>query len=141
MPSRHLSLRLDTDILDRLDAESRRSGQSRSQVAKTLLEEGLRMAAHPGIVFRDGPAGRRPCLAGGPDVWEVARVLRASAAEGDQAVERTAQLAGLTTPQVRTALRYYAAYSDEIEAWLTRIDEEAERAEEGWEREQQLLRA
>jgi hypothetical protein len=29
------------------------------------------MNAHPGIVCRDGPAGRRPGVVGGPDVWEV----------------------------------------------------------------------
>jgi hypothetical protein len=141
MPSRHLSLRLDTDILDSLDAESGRTGQTRSQVAKTLLDEGLRMRAHPGIVFRDGPAGRRPGLVGGPDVWEVARVLRGIDAEGGEALRLAAELTGLAGTQVRAALRYYAAYTDEIDAWLTRVDEEAERAEEDWEREQRLLRA
>lgn len=146
MPSRHLSLRLETGILDRLDAESRRSGQTRSQLAKTLLDEGLRMAAHPGVVFRDGPAGRRPCLAGGPDVWEVARVLRSGRAEGDgiegeAALRLAAERTALSLVQVRTALRYYAAYSDEIDGWLSLVDEEADRAEEGWEGEQRLLRA
>ncbi len=99
------------------------------------------MGSHPGIVFRDGPAGRRPCLAGGPDVWEVARVLRSSDAEGEAALRIAAERTALSVPQVRTALRYYAAYSDEIDAWLTRVDDEAERAEEGREREQRLLRA
>lgn len=146
MPSRHLSLRLETDLVDRLDAESRRSGQSRSQVAKTLLEEGLRMGSHPGIVFRDGPAGRRPSLAGGPDVWEVARVLRSGRAdgagiEGEAALQLAAERTALSLTQVRTALRYYAAYSEEIDAWLTRVDDEAGRAEDGWERERRLLRA
>ncbi len=64
MSSKHLSVRLEQDTLERLDAESRRTGQSRSQLAKTLLDEGLRMETHPGIVFRSGPAGRRPALAG-----------------------------------------------------------------------------
>lgn len=34
------------------------------------------MEAHPGIVFRDGPSGRRAGLAAGPDVWEVVGLLR-----------------------------------------------------------------
>jgi hypothetical protein len=51
-------------------------GETRSQLALRLIDEGLRMDAHPGIVFRPGPAGRRPGLMAGPDVWEVARVLR-----------------------------------------------------------------
>ena len=67
MASRHLSVRLPEDALDHLDAESRRSGASRSELAKTLIEEGLRMREHPGVVFRPGPAGRRAALADGPD--------------------------------------------------------------------------
>jgi hypothetical protein len=57
VPTHHLSLCLEADTLERLDAESRQIGVSRSQLVKTLLEEGLRLAAHPGIVFRSGPAG------------------------------------------------------------------------------------
>src|SRR5438552_2044586 len=57
MTSRHLSVRVEAATFERLNVESRRVGQTRSQLAKTLLEEGLRMAAHPNIVFRSGPAG------------------------------------------------------------------------------------
>jgi hypothetical protein len=139
VPSRHLTLRLDPDTLERLDAQSQRAGQARSELARTLLEEGLRMQAHPGIVFRSGPAGRRPGLAGGPDVWEVARVLRGVGAKGEAAVTRTAELTGLSPAQVRVALRYYAEYPREIDDWLRRVDEEAEWAEAAWRREQDLL--
>lgn len=139
MPSRHLTLRLEPDTFERLDAQSRRAGQPRSELARTLLEEGLRMQAHPGIVFRSGPAGRRPGLAGGPDVWEVARVLRGVGAKGDDAVVRTAELTGLSPAQVRAALRYYAEYPREIDDWLRRVDEEADQAEAAWRREQDLL--
>ena len=138
--SRHLSLRLESGILDRLDAQSRRAGQSRSRLAKTLLEEGLRMESHPGIVFRAGPAGRRPGLAGGPDVWEVVRVFVGLEAKGEESLHRTAELTGLAPEQVRTALRYYADYREEIDNWLRRVDEEAERAEASWRREQDVLR-
>ena len=37
------------------------------------------------------------------------------------------------------ALRYYAEYRDEIEAWIRMVDEEAERAEAVWRCEQELL--
>jgi hypothetical protein len=139
MTSKHLSVRLAADTLERLDAQSRRAGQSRSQLAKTLLDEGLRMAAHPGIVFRAGPAGRRPGLVGGPDIWEVARVFRETGTAGHQAVARTVELTGLTSAQVLTALRYYAAYGAEIDDWIARVDEESARAEAGWQGEQALL--
>ena len=104
-----------------------------------LLDEGLRMQDHPGIVFRSGPAGRRPALADGPDVWEVARVVRETR-EGD-ALAQVAELTGLTTEQVRIAIGYYADYGAEIDAWIERVDEEADRAEAAWRRSQAVLGA
>lgn len=138
--TRHLSVRLEADTFERLEAQSRRAGQTRSELAKTLLDEGLRMEVHPGITFRSGPAGRRPGLAGGPDVWEVARVFKEIDAQGEEAVRRTAELTGLAPTQVRTALRYYAEYCDEIDEWIQRVDQEASWAEAAWRREQDLLR-
>jgi hypothetical protein len=135
-----LSLRLKPDTFGRLEEESRRAGQSRSELARTLLEEGLRMESHPGIVFRSGPAGRRAGLAGGPDVWEVMRVFNGSELQGEEALERTAERTGLRADQVRTALRYYAEYPDEINSWARRVDDEAARAEAAWRREQLVLR-
>ena len=141
LATRHLSLRVDIDTLDCLDRMSKREGMNRSQLAKALLEEGLRMADHPGVVFRSGPAGRRPALATGPDVWEVARVFRDVDETGEEAIARTAELSGLTPQEVRTVVRYYAAYRDEIDAWIRMVDEEAERLEDAWQREQALLGA
>jgi hypothetical protein len=123
-----------------LDALSDQRGQSRSELVRTLVEEGLRMADHPGIIFRPGPVGRRPGLVMGPDVWEVMSVFRRIDATGDQALEETAELTGLSVDQVRTAFRYYAEYTDEIDAWIARNDELAEQAEAQWLREQALLR-
>lgn len=133
--SQHLSVRMDEEVLARLDSESRRIGRSRSWLAKQLLDEGLRMERHPGIVFRSGPAGRRAGLMSGPDVWEVVR-----AAIGDENTrEDIADQIGLTHEQIGVALRYYAEYRDEIGAWIRMVDEEAERAEADWRREQEIL--
>jgi hypothetical protein len=145
MASRHLTLRLEADTFDRLESQSRREGRTRSALAKTLLEEGLRMEAHPGIVFRAGPAGRRPGLTAGPDVWEVVRVFQGLGAQqdrvrSDETITRIAELMGLASEQVRTALRYYAAFRTEIDTWIARVDEEAALAEAAWRREQDLLR-
>ena len=93
------------------------------------------MERHPGIVFRSGPAGRRAGLISGPDVWEVVRAAGVDEKSREDIAERT----GLTPGQVGVALRYYAEYSDEIGAWIRRVDEEAERAEADWRREQELL--
>ena len=93
------------------------------------------MERHPGIVFRSGPAGRRAGLMSGPDIWEVVR-----AAVGEEKTrEDVAEQTGLTPEQVGAALRYYADYRDEIDAWIRMVDEEAERAEASWRREQELV--
>jgi hypothetical protein len=92
------------------------------------------MESHPGIVFRDGPAGRRPGLAGGPDVWEVARVLREFDMDGDGTLQQVAKLTGLVPEQVRIALRYYADHRDEIDEWIRHVDAEAHQAEATWRR-------
>ena len=139
MATRHLPVRLQEATFARLDAESRRTRQSRSELAKTLLEEGLRMDAHPGIVFRGGPAGRRAGLAGGPDVWEIARVFRSVEGLREEAIERIAEQTFLTPQQVRIALRYFSEFQEEIDRWIQQVDEEAERAEAAWRREHELL--
>ena len=102
------------------------------------------MEEHPGVLFRDGPTGRRAVLIGGLDVWEVIRVVRSARdAEPDLDAEAVVDLAvgtmGLPHRKVRVALDYWAAYPDEIDQQV-RDAEEAERAaEELWQRERRLL--
>ena len=139
MASKHLSIRMEPESLARLDRESLRMRLSRSEVARTLLEEGLRMEAHPGIVFKPGPAGRRPAVIAGPDVWEIIGGFpdRRVAEEG---IAFVAQIAALSERQVRDAVRYYLEFQDEIDAWIKSNDEEAERAYAEWLRHQTLLK-
>jgi GNAT superfamily N-acetyltransferase len=90
------------------------------------------MPVHSGIHFRSGPAGRRPALVDGPDVWEVIRVVRNVEATGERAVEEAAQWLGLGRDRVEAALRYYAEYGPEIDDWIARVDEAANRAHLTW---------
>lgn len=99
----------------------------------------MRIDAHPGIVFRDGPAGRRPGLAAGPDVWEVIGLLKGAPERSEVAVLYTADYLNLPPASVRSAVSYYAAYPAEIDEWIARNDEEAETAETAWRREQAAL--
>lgn len=138
MASKQASIKLGDDIVERLDEESRRTGRSRSEIAKTLLEEGLRMRAHPGILFRPGPTGRRPALVAGPDIWCVARVIRGTKGTPEHVLKRTVKLTGLRPDQVEVAMKYYAEYRAEIDEWLGRLDEEANLAEDEWRRQQGL---
>lgn len=140
MPSQHVSLRLDSNTDERLRAAARRRGQPVSELVRRLIDEGLRMDEHPGIVFRPSVTGRRPALADGPQVWMVARVLRGIKGSEEEVIKQTAKLTGVHPHQVRRVARYYAEYRDEIDEFMRRLDEEAERAEDAWLRQQALLR-
>jgi hypothetical protein len=132
MASQHLSLRVDPDTIKRLDRASRQEGTSRSDLAKTLIEEGLRMLAHPGIVFRPGPTGRRAALARGPDVWEVMNSFEDRGRVSEEEIEYWAKALELSTHEIRTALFYYSQYRDEIEERIRLNDEAAERGYAEW---------
>ena len=98
------------------------------------------MDDHPGVVFRDGPTGRRAGLAGGPDVWEVIAAIRDSGLDGEQALQAAAEWAGLSVREVRTAVGYYAEFPEEIDDRIRQSAEEAAEAEERWRREQNALK-
>jgi hypothetical protein len=70
---------------------------------------------HPLITLRDGPTGRRAGLLSGPDVWEIAMWVDDLAAETDP-LDALLDDSSLTRPQLDAALRYRAAYPDEIAA-------------------------
>jgi uncharacterized protein (DUF433 family) len=137
--ARQFSARLDGALLDRLERRGARSGLNKSRLAERYIDEGLRMEDHPGIVFRDGPAGRRAGLASGPDVWEVIAAVRAGNLDGEEVFEAAADWAGLTSAQVRVAVGYYADFREEIDERIRRNIEEADAAEERWRREQNAL--
>jgi hypothetical protein len=141
------SVRFDDAVLHRLDRYVRsHPGTSASSVTNVFVDEALRVEEHPGIVFRPGPTGRRAGLAGGPDVWEVIGTLHATRDDEpelaeDALVEATAQALGLARRTVRVAVRYYAAYRDEVDEWVAANRETADEAEAAWLAERELLRA
>lgn len=130
--SRQFSARLDGQIIDRLEDRGARSGLNKSRLAERYIDEGMRMEDHPGVVFRDGPAGRRAGLAAGPDVWEVIGALRSTGLRGDDAIRAAAEWSSLNERQVRDALAYYNDYPAEIDMRLHLNEEEADAAEARW---------
>jgi hypothetical protein len=84
-------------VLDRLERRVARAGLSKSPLAERYIDEGIRVDEHPGIVFRDGPAGHRPGLAAGPEVWEVSGVLGGAPERGESAILYTADYLNLTS--------------------------------------------
>ncbi|MDR7520991.1 MAG: DUF433 domain-containing protein [Armatimonadota bacterium] len=95
-----------------------------SQVLENLVDEALRQRRCPGIVFADGPAGRRAVVAGtGIDVWEVARAYRACEEDLEALAEALPQLA---RRQLEAAVHYYRCYPREIDERLALEEEQAE---------------
>jgi hypothetical protein len=137
--ARQFSARLNASTVDRLERRGARAGLNKSRLAERYIDEGLRMEDHTGILFRDGPTGRRAALASGPDIWEVIATVRASGLEGEDALSAAAEWGSLSLAQVRTAVRYYAEYSQEIDERITQNVEEADAAEQRWRREQHAL--
>jgi hypothetical protein len=135
-----LSIRFDRELLERLRRRAQASpGSTVSGLAHRFVEEGLRMAEHPGIVFKNGPTGRRAALAFGPDVWEVVTFLREIDERGPAAMEAAAESLNLDLARVRVATRYYTVYPEEIDTEIEQAQEESRAAEAAWEAEQRLL--
>ena len=132
-------IRIESQTLGALRERSAQTGEPIVRLAQRYIDEGMRLDRNPGIVFRDGPAGRRPVVAGGPDVWEVVAAARSASERGDELVAALAERVGIPPERIRIAIRYYAEYPDEIDRWLARVEEEAERLEKTLERERRLL--
>ncbi|WP_370019634.1 hypothetical protein [Planotetraspora sp. GP83] len=119
-------------------------GLSVSAAVNLLITEALRMEEHPGVLFRTGPSGRRAVIVGGPDVWEIIRAVKVTRAaepdaQPDDVVRMVAEYSGIPQHQVRTAIRYWSAHSDEVDAQIEAADIAAREAEKRWCREQDLL--
>lgn len=135
-----ISVRMPDETREQLEATAHEHGESRSALMQRYIEEGLRMDRHPGIVFRGGPAGRRPGLAGGPDLWEVIRVVNNAGTRGEGAIAEAATWLALPAAHVRIAVNYYADHRVEIDAWLEMIDAKAAAADEAFQRRAEVLR-
>jgi sarcosine oxidase gamma subunit len=133
------SIRMSEQTLARLDLGAQRRGEAKSRTAERLIDEGLRMADHPGIVFRDGPAGRRAALAVGPDVWEVVQTLKETGLAGEHAIAAAAEWGNLSHAQVNAALRYYVDFPEEVDEKIAHNRNESERQHAAWLRTREAL--
>jgi uncharacterized protein (DUF433 family) len=121
MSSVQKSLRIRDDVAKSIQEEAESSGRDFSAVANELLAEAVKLKRCPGIVFADGPAGRRARIAGtGLDVWEVVSTYKSL--DHDDARLRGAY-DWLSEPQLRSALVYFRLYPDEIERQISRNED------------------
>lgn len=133
------SIRFDEVLLARLRRRAQANTCTTSALAQRLVDEGLRMTDHPGILFKNGPTGRRAALAYGPDVWEIVKFLREIDERGPAALLAAAEVFAVDVNHVTAAVTYYGDYRDEIDAEIDTADEASERAEHAWRIQQRLI--
>lgn len=129
----------DEPLHQRLRESARIHNVGISTRAERLIDEGLRMEKHPLVTFRDGPAGRRPVLVGGPEVGDVIGALVGGDVPPAQRRSRAAEMLGVTEALVNAALAYYADFTAEIDADLAMRSQVAEEVEASWRRQRALL--
>ena len=139
------SIRFDDEVDAHLRAYvASRPGLSASAATNQFVDEGLRMAEHPAIVFRDGPTGRRAVVVGGPDVWEIVRAVRGARsaegeADGEEIIRLVARNTGTPERYVRAAIRYWSQYPHEVDERIHLANEAERQALDARRREQGLL--
>jgi hypothetical protein len=120
---------LDDETRRGLAAAAAAEGTTVTELIERFVREGLASAAHPGIVFKPGPSGRRAALAGGPDVWEIAAALRHVSGREAKRIAALAAQFGIHERQVVIALNYAAACREEIDERIRVNDRALEEAE------------
>jgi uncharacterized protein (DUF433 family) len=131
-----VSFRFDPRTLARLKQRSHEVGAAQAELAERYIDEGMQVDEHPGIYFREGGSGRRPALVGTRlDVAQIIETLR----QNESSIEETAEYLDIPVEQVATAVRYYAAYRDEVDEWIEQSGLVAERERELWRRQQDVL--
>lgn len=133
------AIRIETGMLKALRERSAQSGESIVRLAQRYLAEGMRRDRHPGIVFRDGPAGRRAVVVGGPDVGEIVAAARSAPERGEKLVHALAERIGVPVEKIRIGLSYYGEYPDEVDQFIAANEQEAEQLARALENERRLL--
>ena len=116
MASRARGIRLTEGLEREIERDAQLRGQSFTSTTSEMLFEAVRMRRVPGVVFTDGPAGRRATIAGtGMDVWEVIATWKDV---GEQWGALRESYDWLNDFQLRSAVAYYKIYPDEIDSRL-----------------------
>lgn len=123
---RHVfSIRMKGSTVRALHEEALRYQTAPRTLAEQMVEEGVRMRRHPGIVFVERAGGRRDAaLAARPrlSVWQIAQTARASTSAAV-----AAKYLSLDVPAVERALAYATEHADEIDRQIAANDLEMER--------------
>ncbi|BBZ50958.1 hypothetical protein H7H82_20200 [Mycobacterium heidelbergense] len=130
MVARATSYRLDPAVKSRLERQAAAEGITERALLERLVTEGLDTSHHTGVVYRDGPTGRRAALAVGPDIWEVASALRYTKGSPEQRVAALAEQFDLHPRHIRTAIDFAATHRSVIEEEIAANDRAADETRE-----------
>ena len=115
------SIRLPEEAVKEIEALASVTGKDFSGIARDLLIEAVKMRRCPGVIFADGPTGRRARIAGtGIDIWEFIATFKGLGENYDKLKET---YHWLSEPQIRSAVAYYILYPDEIDEKITRNED------------------
>lgn len=137
--ARPTSFRLQEALLERLNEEAGAAGMSVTSLVSALLDEGLKTRRFPGIVYRNGPTGRRAALVGGPDVWELVRAIKNAPGDGERRIRHVAGQLGLPVQRLQLAVDFYMRFPEEIDERIDADQRAAARLRELAERRNQLM--
>ena len=116
MGGQSVTLAIPEDVRATIQQTVERTGQDFSAVANEMLIEAAKMRRFPGLIFADGPTGRRARIEGtGLEVFEVIGAYRSV---GERWEGLREAFHWLSEQQLRTALAYAGAYPEEIERHL-----------------------
>jgi uncharacterized protein (DUF433 family) len=110
------SIRIDKKTVSEVESLIRSKNETFSSLTTELITEAVKMRKCPGIVFVEGPAGRRPRIEGtGIDVWELISAYQEL--NNDLSALKDA-FHWLTDRQLMAAIGYAKIYPDEIEMFI-----------------------
>lgn len=118
------TMRAERSTLRALEEEARRYGMPPRTLAERMIEEGIRMRRHTGVVFIDRGGGRDAVIAGRPklSVWQVVQTVRANKTRA-----AAAKWLSLDEAFVDRAMAYAEDHPAEIEQAINENDEAFER--------------
>jgi hypothetical protein len=137
--TRPTSFRLPEELLEHLDDGASSTGTSATALVVSILDIGLKTRRYPGIVYRDGPTGRRAALVSGPDVWAIIRALKQTPGKDERRVRALADELALTPAQVRLAIDFYGSDPGEVDDRIAADDLAAEQLRNRIDRRERLL--
>jgi uncharacterized protein (DUF433 family) len=110
------SVRLDKKTLSEVESLLRLKNETFSSLTTELITEAVQMRKCPGIVFVEGPAGRRPRIEGtGIDVWEL---ISAYQELNNDITALKDAFHWLTDRQIMAAIGYAKIYPDQIKMFI-----------------------